>query len=161
MKNVSFFILFLSMSIFSQKYETHSFETLFSEDNFEIREYDSVMKARAFSDSGNNNFMKLFRYISGNNEKKENYITNTKFEDKSYQELAKPIITKDENQDFIVERKVDEFDFDAERLSARHHSNTRSIEIYRWFGKGSVGRDKRWLPHSDRSGSRSLLRDLS
>ena len=46
------------------------------------------------------------------NEKKENYSTNIKFEDKSYQELAKPIITKDENQDFIIERKVDEFDFD-------------------------------------------------
>ena len=46
------------------------------------------------------------------NEKKESYSSNIKFEDKSYQELAKPIITKDENQDFIIERKVDEFDFD-------------------------------------------------
>ena len=46
------------------------------------------------------------------NEKKENYSTNIKFEDKSYQELTKPIITEDENQDFIIERKVDEFDFD-------------------------------------------------
>ena len=46
------------------------------------------------------------------NEKKENYSTNIKFENKSYQELAKPIITQDENQDFIIERKVDEFDFD-------------------------------------------------
>ena len=46
------------------------------------------------------------------NEENENYSTNIKFEDKSYQELAKPIITKDENQDFIIERKVDEFDFD-------------------------------------------------
>ena len=46
------------------------------------------------------------------NEKKENYSTNIKFEDKIYQELAKPIITKDENQDFTIERKVDEFDFD-------------------------------------------------
>ena len=46
------------------------------------------------------------------NEKKENYSTKIKFEDKSYQELAKPIITKDKNQDLIIERKVDEFDFD-------------------------------------------------
>ena len=46
------------------------------------------------------------------NEKKGNYSTNIKFENKSYQELAKPIITQDENQDFIIERKVDEFDFD-------------------------------------------------
>ncbi len=46
------------------------------------------------------------------NEKKENYSTNIKFEDKSYQELTKPIINNDENQDNIMERKVDEFDFD-------------------------------------------------
>jgi len=41
---------------------------------------------------------------------KENYSTNIKFENKSYQELAKPIISQD--QDFVLERKVDEFDFD-------------------------------------------------
>ena len=91
MKNVSFFILFLSMSIFGQKYETHSFETLFTQDNFEIREYDSVMKARAFSNSGNNNFMKLFRYISGNNEKKEKISMTT------------PVYMKEQNNSSIME----------------------------------------------------------
>ena len=46
------------------------------------------------------------------NEEKENYSTDIKFENKSYQELPKPIISQDEAQDFILERKVDEFDFD-------------------------------------------------
>ena len=57
------------MSIFSQKYETHSYKTMLSEDNFEIRVYDPVI-ARAYSNTGNNNFMKLFRYIC-NNEKNQ------------------------------------------------------------------------------------------
>ena len=48
---------------------------------------------------------------SPNNEK-ENYSKNIKFENKSYQELAKPINFKTEDQDFPLERKVDEFDFD-------------------------------------------------
>mgnify|MGYP001277790663 CR=1 FL=1 len=45
-------------------------------------------------------------------EEKENYSTNIKFENQSYQELAKPIISQDEDSDFVLERKVDEFDFD-------------------------------------------------
>ena len=91
MKNTTFFLLFLSMSIFSQKYETHSFQILFNEDNFEIRKYDPVMKARALSDSGNNNFMKLFRYISGNNENKEKISMTT------------PVYMKEQNNSSIME----------------------------------------------------------
>ncbi len=45
-------------------------------------------------------------------EEKKNYSTNIKFENKSYQELAKPLNAQDEDQDFALERKVDEFDFD-------------------------------------------------
>jgi len=71
MKKITLLVLLVSMSIFSQKYETHSYKTMLSEDNFEIREYDPVMKARAYSNTGNNNFMKLFRYISGNNQKNQ------------------------------------------------------------------------------------------
>ena len=63
------------------------------------------------------------------NEKKENYSTNIKFEDKSYQELAKPIITKDENQDFIIERKVDEFDFDESAFLEALNENLSLIHI--------------------------------
>ena len=46
------------------------------------------------------------------NEGNENHSFNVKFEKKRYQELAKPINSQDEEQDIILERKVDEFDFD-------------------------------------------------
>ncbi len=45
-------------------------------------------------------------------EEKENYSTNIKFENQSYQNLAKPLNPQDEDKDFVLERKVDEFDFD-------------------------------------------------
>ena len=79
------------MTIFSQKYETHSYKTLFEEDNFEIRNYDPVMKARTFSNTGNNNFMKLFRYISGNNEKNQKIPMTT------------PVYMKEDNQGSMME----------------------------------------------------------
>ncbi len=46
------------------------------------------------------------------NKEKENYSNNINFENISYEELTKPSNLQDENQDFIIERKVDEFDFD-------------------------------------------------
>ena len=46
------------------------------------------------------------------NEEKENYSNNINFENISYEELTKPSNLQDENQEFIIERKVDEFDFD-------------------------------------------------
>ena len=56
-------------------------------------------------------------------EEKENYSTNIKFENKSYQKLEKPITSQDENQDFIIERKVDEFDFDEDAFLAALNEN--------------------------------------
>ena len=46
------------------------------------------------------------------NEVEESYSNNINFEDLSYKELEKPLTLQDEDQDFIIERKVDEFDFD-------------------------------------------------
>ena len=46
------------------------------------------------------------------NEEKDSYSNNINFENISYEELTKPSNLQDENQDFIIERKVDEFDFD-------------------------------------------------
>ena len=46
------------------------------------------------------------------NEVKESYSNNINFENISYKELEKPLTVQDEDQDFIIERKVDEFDFD-------------------------------------------------
>jgi small subunit ribosomal protein S1 len=48
------------------------------------------------------------------NEVKESYSDNINFENISYKELEKPLTfqDEDEDEDFIIERKVDEFDFD-------------------------------------------------
>lgn len=45
-------------------------------------------------------------------EVKESYSDNISFENISYKELEKPLTFQDEDEDFIIERKVDEFDFD-------------------------------------------------
>ena len=46
------------------------------------------------------------------NDLKESYSNNINFENLSYNELEKPLTLQDEDEDFIIERKVDEFDFD-------------------------------------------------
>ncbi len=46
------------------------------------------------------------------NEVKESYSNNINFENISYKELEKPLTLQDADEDFIIERKVDEFDFD-------------------------------------------------
>lgn len=75
---IPFFIFITSMSLFSQKYETHNYETLFSDDSFEVRMYEPVLKAKTFSTEGsNNNFGKLFRYISGYNQNNEKIAMTT------------------------------------------------------------------------------------
>ena len=45
-------------------------------------------------------------------EVKESYSDNINSENTSYKELEKPLTFQDEDEDFIIERKVDEFDFD-------------------------------------------------
>lgn len=56
------------MGISAQETETQNYELIKSMNNFEIRFYPSVIKAKVTSDR---NFAKLFRYISGNNEGSE------------------------------------------------------------------------------------------
>ena len=46
------------------------------------------------------------------NKDKESYSKNINFENVSYEELSKPLNLQTEDQDFVIERKVDEFDFD-------------------------------------------------
>lgn len=56
---------------------------------------------------------------------KEGYSNNINFENTSYKELEKPLILEDEDEDedFIIERKVDEFDFDESAfLEALNHN---------------------------------------
>ena len=46
------------------------------------------------------------------NKDKESYSKNINFENVSYEALSKPLNLQTEDQDFVIERKVDEFDFD-------------------------------------------------
>ena len=56
-------------------------------------------------------------------EDKEYPSTNIKFESQRYQELAKPIFSEDEDQSIVLERKVDEFDFDESAFLAALNEN--------------------------------------
>ena len=76
----------------SQSYESHKYETLFSEDNFEVRNYEPVLKAKTYSEKGSNeNFGKLFKYISGYNEKNQKISMTT------------PVYMKQENEKSMME----------------------------------------------------------
>ena len=46
------------------------------------------------------------------NENKDAFLQNSNFENKNYYEPAKPLSFEDENPDLVIERKVDDFDFD-------------------------------------------------
>ena len=79
-QNVSLFLF--SLIMFSQQNETQKYEVVKSLENIEIRFYPPSMKAKV---SSNRNFSKLFKYISGNNDKNEKiamtspvYMTQTK-----------------------------------------------------------------------------------
>ena len=101
--------------MFSQSYETHKYETLFSDDEFEIRLYEPVLKAKTYSHKGsNNNFGKLFRYISGYNEKNEKISMTT------------PVYMRNEDKgsmmEFVLPSK-----YDMKNVSMPLSSN---VEIY-------------------------------
>ena len=86
------FLVTSFMISFSQSYESHKYETLFSEDNFEVRNYEPVLKAKTYSEKGSNdNFGKLFRYISGYNEKNQKISMTT------------PVYMKQENEKSMME----------------------------------------------------------
>ena len=67
------FLLF-SLTMFAQKYETQKYEVINKLDDFEIRYYPPAIKAKV---SSGGNFSKLFKYISGNNEKNEKIAMTT------------------------------------------------------------------------------------
>mgnify|MGYP001220373704 FL=1 len=69
-----FFLIFFSMTLFSQQYESQDYNVLESIGDVEIRYYPPVMKAKVTSDK---NFSKLFRFISGNNHKEEKIAMTT------------------------------------------------------------------------------------
>ena len=53
-------------------------DVIFQEENFEIRFYDSALKAKVVSNrNSNSNFYKLFQFISGNNSKGQKIAMTT------------------------------------------------------------------------------------
>lgn len=65
----SILLIFFPLTMFSQTYETQKYTLIEKSDDFEIRYYPKSLKAKVISETNsNNNFMKLFRYISGNNQ---------------------------------------------------------------------------------------------
>jgi len=71
-------LILFPLIMFSQTYETQKYTLISKLDNFEIRYYPKSLKARVISQqNSNNNFMKLFRYISGNNEEKNKISMTT------------------------------------------------------------------------------------
>ena len=76
---MKYLILFvLPLLIMSADYETQKYDVVLKENTFEIRYYPSVIKAKVLSENGSNkNFMKLFKYISGNNSNNEKIAMTT------------------------------------------------------------------------------------
>ena len=76
---MKYLILFvLPLLIMSADYETQKYDVVLKENNFEIRYYPPAIKAKVLSENGSNkNFMKLFKYISGNNSNNEKIAMTT------------------------------------------------------------------------------------
>jgi len=128
------FLVTSFMISFSQSYESHKYETLFSEENFEIRNYEPVLKAKTYSEKGSNdNFGKLFRYISGYNEKNQKISMTT------------PVYMKQENEksmmEFVLPSK-----FSLENVS---QPLSNQVEIYK--DKGGLYASVRYSGYSNSS----------
>ena len=67
-------LLFISITMFSQGYETQKYEVVKKLNDIEVRFYPPVMKAKV---SAGGNFSRLFKYISGNNEQGEKISMTT------------------------------------------------------------------------------------
>tara|TARA_B100000963_G_scaffold115363_1_gene100475 strand:+ start:2819 stop:3445 length:627 start_codon:yes stop_codon:yes gene_type:complete len=130
------------MISFSQSYESHKYETLFSEGNFEVRNYEPVLKAKTYSEKGSNdNFGKLFRYISGYNEKNQKISMTT------------PVYMKQEDEksmmEFVLPSK-----FSLENVS---QPLSNQVEIYK--DNGGLYASVRYSGYSN-SSKRSKQRKL-
>ena len=71
---IKYVLLFISITMFSQGYETQKYEVVKKLNEFEVRFYPPVMKAKV---SAGGNFSRLFKYISGNNEQGEKISMTT------------------------------------------------------------------------------------
>ena len=109
-----YLLLFLPLIMLSQKYETQKYDVIKTVDTFEIRYYPPTIKARV---SSNRNFSKLFKYISGNNEKNEKIAMTTpvymsKKEEKITMEFVMPSKYSEKNmiqpndKDIVIYRSM-------------------------------------------------------
>ena len=90
------FLLLNPKLVMSQKYETQEYKVVDQIDQVEIRYYPSAPKIKVSSNqSRNNNFGKLFRYISGNNKNDEKIAMTT------------PVYMSDENKtmEFVLPKE--------------------------------------------------------
>lgn len=90
------FLLLNPKLVMSQKYETQEYKVVDQIDQVEIRYYPSAPMIKVSSkQSRNNNFGKLFRYISGNNKNDEKIAMTT------------PVYMSDENKtmEFVLPRR--------------------------------------------------------
>ena len=71
---VKYLLLLLSLTMFSQGYETQKYEVVKQIENIEIRFYPPSLMAKVNSGGG---FSKLFQYISGKNDKNQKIAMTT------------------------------------------------------------------------------------
>ena len=96
-------------------YETQKYDVIFQEENFEIRFYDSALKAKVVSEkSANGNFYKLFQFISGNNASGQKIAMTT------------PVYMKNNNNSNTMEFVMPS-SYSMESISK---PNDESVEIY-------------------------------
>ena len=97
----------------AQRYETQAYELVEKFDDVEIRFYPEVAKIKTKSDySGNNNFRKLFNYISGSNSRSEKIAMTT------------PVYMSEDRQmmEFVLPKKYNTGSFPT--------PNNNEVEVY-------------------------------
>ena len=132
--------LLITMNLFN--YETQKYSVILNDDDFEIRYYEPAIKASVISDqNSNNNFYKLFQFISGNNSKNEKI------------QMTTPVYMKNENEknkmEFVMPSK-----FNMDNISV---PNDSSISIYKTKAKyfacvryGGYSNESKFQEHSER-----------
>ena len=121
-------IIFLNSSmVFSQKYETQEYQVVEQIDNAEIRFYPSAAMVKISADQNrNNNFGKLFRYITGNNQENEEIAMTT------------PVYMYDQNKsmEFVLPKKYlsEDLPIPNDKDLEAYISNPRYFAAIRYSG---------------------------
>jgi hypothetical protein len=121
------FIFLNSSMVFSQKYETQEYQVVEQIDNAEIRFYPSAAMVKISTDQNrNNNFGKLFRYITGNNQENEEIAMTT------------PVYMSDQNKtmEFVLPKKylTEDLPIPNDKDLEAYISNPRYFAAIRYSG---------------------------